>query len=305
MRTEGTGGGWGHYALGQIAYEWGDLDGAREAFRGRAGARPGHPSHLLGQCDLGLALTLIARGEPAAAERLVLAELEEAEEAGYTFFVEGLRSFKARLALASDDPDGAVDWVARVHAHTPGHHGTTSRSPLLTRARVLVAQATPGTSARLGRCGPRDRGRRSAARGPLARGGAGAARPGRALARRDEPCRRVDRAGPGGRRTGQFTRTFVDLRPPGRVLAELASHGGLPGGARCSSRVGRSPLCGRRPAGPGRGRAEPRRGADLARARRAAPDGGPPRHRGRSPVCWAWTKRSRSGKPTNITVSSR
>ena len=175
----------------------------------------------------------------------MLAELEQAEEARNAFFVEGLRSFMARLALASDDPDRAAYWLARVTLTRQGITGFDIEDPLLTRARVLVARATSEdldeASAAVDRAIEAAEARHVTA--SLVQGLAL-----RALVERSRG--EIGRAplrsrGPGGRRPGRFTRAFVDLGPPlTALLVELASQGGLPKeGSGCSTRAGRSPLC--------------------------------------------------------------
>ncbi len=134
--------GWGHYAQGRVAYEWNDLDGARAHFEAvRALGRDAHRLCAV-NATLGLAQTLMAGGQPAEAEQLVRAELAEAEDAGNAFFVERVRSFLARLALASDDLDGATRWLAGVTITRQGITGFDIEDARLTRARVLVARAT-------------------------------------------------------------------------------------------------------------------------------------------------------------------
>jgi LuxR family transcriptional regulator, maltose regulon positive regulatory protein len=227
--------GWGHFAHGLVAYERNDLDGAREHFE--AVLALGRDANRLCSVNatLGLARTLVAGGQPAEAERLVLAELEQAEEAGNSFFVEGLRSFMAHLALASDDPDRAANWLAGVTLTRQGITGYDLEDPLLTRARVLVARAT---SEDLGEASAAvDRAIEAAeARHVIASLVGGLAL--RAVVERsrgemsraaESIARALEIAGP-----GQFTRTFVDLGPPlTELLAELATHGSLPpGGGR-------------------------------------------------------------------------
>jgi LuxR family maltose regulon positive regulatory protein len=134
--------GWGHFALGSVAYEWNDLSAAREHFEAVLALGRGANRMFSVNATLGLARTLVAQGEPAEAERLALAELEQAEKAGNTSFLEGFRSFMARLSLASNDLDRAAYWLAGV---TFARQGTTAfdiEDSLLTRARVLVARAT-------------------------------------------------------------------------------------------------------------------------------------------------------------------
>jgi len=222
--------GWGHFAQGCVAYEWNDLDGAREHFEAVLALGRDAIRMCSVYATLGLARARIAVGERGVAERLVLAELEQAEEAGNAFFVEGLRSFMARLALASDDPDRAAHWLAGGTFTRQGTTGFDVEDTLLTRARVLVARAT---SDDLGEASAAvDRAIEAAeARHVTASLVQGLAL--RALVERSRGesaarsiAQALEIAGP-----GHYTRTFVDLGPQlTELLEELASHGGLPKG---------------------------------------------------------------------------
>jgi LuxR family maltose regulon positive regulatory protein len=227
--------GWGHFAQGRIAYEWNDLDGAREHFEAVLALGRDAQRFCTVNATLGLALTRIARGERGVAERLVLGELEQAEEADNAFLVERLRSFMARLALASDNPDGAVDWLASVTLASQGTIGFDIEDSRLTRARVLVARATSENlgeaSAAVNRAIEAAEARHMIASlvGGLALRALVEHARGETNRAAGSITRALEVAGP-----GQFTRTFVDLGPPlTRLLAELASRGALPtGGAR-------------------------------------------------------------------------
>ena len=238
--------GWGHLTLGRVAYEWNDLAGARDNFERVLAVVQDVQGHCALYATLGLALTLIAQGELAEAERLVLAKLEQAEEARNSFFAEDLRSFMARLALAADDLERAASWLAQGTYTRQGATGFDIEDQLLTRARVLVARATSESFDEASRRGrPRDRGRRSAARDRLARAGAGAARPGRAVARRYRPRRRFDGAGPRGRRAGAIHPHVHRSRAPADRAARRAGEPRRPaeGGRAGARRVPRGVRC--------------------------------------------------------------
>ena len=224
--------GWGHLTLGRVAYEWNDLAGARDHFERILVVVQDVQGHCALYATLGLALTHIARGERGVAERLVLAKLEQAEEARNSFFAEDVRSFMARLALAVDDPDRAASWLAQGTYTRQGVTGFDIEDQLLTRARVLVARATSETldeaSAAVDRAIEAAEARHVTA--SLVQGLAV-----RALVERkrgdmahaaESIARALEVARP-----GQFTRTFIDLGPPlTELLTELASHGDLPKG---------------------------------------------------------------------------
>jgi ATP/maltotriose-dependent transcriptional regulator MalT len=222
--------GWGHFALARVAYEWNDLAGAREHYEAVLALGRDPPRMCSVNATLGLALTLAAQGQPAEAESLVLAELEQAEEAENSFFVENLRSFMARLALASDDLDRAASWLAGGSFTRQGTTGYDIEDQLLTRARVLVARAASESldeaSAAVDRAIEAAEARHviaSLVQGlalralvERSRGDIGGAA--RSMARSLELAE-----------AGRFTRAFVELGSPlTELLVELATHDALP-----------------------------------------------------------------------------
>jgi len=221
--------GWGHFALGQVAYEWNDLDGAREHFEAVLALGRGSQRMCMVNATLGLAQTLVVQGQLAEAERLVLADLEQAEEARNTFFVDGLRSFMARLALASADPERAVYWLAGVTLTRQGITAYDVENPWLTRAHVLLAQATPEgvdeASAAVDRAVELAEARHVTA--SLVRGLALRALIERSRGEMSHAGRSIAQALEVAE-PGRYTRTFMDLGPAlTGLLVEMASHGGL------------------------------------------------------------------------------
>jgi LuxR family maltose regulon positive regulatory protein len=222
--------GWGHFALGRVAYEWNDLDGAREHFEAILALGPDTYRICAVNAALGLALTFVARGQPAEAERLVLAALEQAEENRDTYFVEDLRSFMGRLALASGDPSRAAHWLAGVTLTRRGITGYDVEDPLLTRAQVHMAMARSEsldeTLATVGSAIEAAEARHVSA--SLVRGLALRAVIERSRGEFSQAARSITRAveiaDP-----GRYTRAFVDLGSPlTGLLVEMASHGNLP-----------------------------------------------------------------------------
>jgi LuxR family maltose regulon positive regulatory protein len=226
--------GWGHFALGRAAYEWNDLEGAREHFEAVLALGPDGHRLCAVNAKLGLAKTLVAQGQPAEAERLVLAELQQAEEDGHRFVIEGLRSFLARLAVTSGDPDRGAYWLAGVTLTRRGVTGYDVEKPLLTRTQVLVAWATPESldqaSAAVDLAIEHAEARHVV--GFIAKGLALRALIERSRGENSRAATSIARALEIAE-PGQYTRTFVDLGPPLiALLDDLASHGGLPTGGR-------------------------------------------------------------------------
>jgi LuxR family maltose regulon positive regulatory protein len=221
--------GWGHYVLGRVAYEWNDLDGAREHYDGVLALGPDAHRMCSVNATLGLAKTLVAQGQSAEAHRLVLAELEQAEEDRNTLFVESLRSFMARLAVMSNEPDRATDWLAGVTSTRPGITGFDVENPLLTRAHVLMAMATPESL---------DEALAAAVRaieaaearhvvGFIVKGLALRAMIERSRGEFSHAARSIARALEFAE-PGRYTRTFIDLGPSlTGLLVEMATGGGL------------------------------------------------------------------------------
>jgi LuxR family maltose regulon positive regulatory protein len=225
--------GWGHYTLGRIAYEWNDLAGASEHFN--AVLSLGHLAHriCIVNATCGLALSLAARGEHHQAERLVRHELARAEEDGNAYFVVRLRSFMARLALLSSDPDQAAHWSAGVAFTQRAITAFDLEDPWLTRALVLIAEPVSErleeASTVLERALDAARSRHIVS--SIVKGLAIRALVERSRGEMTHAFRSITEAltlaAP-----GRFIRTFVDLGPPlTHLLVELASHRGLPKGA--------------------------------------------------------------------------
>jgi len=227
--------GWGHFALGSVAYEWNDLSTAREHFEAVLALGRSAQRMCSVNATLGLAQTLIAQGQPAEAERLMLAELEQVEGTHDTFFLEGLRSFLARLALESSNLDRATYWLAGVAPTRKSIAGYDSENPLLTRAHVLVARASPDAldEASVAVACAVEAAEARHVVGYIVKGLAVRALIERSRGDNGRAARSIARALEIAE-PGRFTRAFVDLGPPlTSLLADLASRGGLPkGGAR-------------------------------------------------------------------------
>jgi LuxR family maltose regulon positive regulatory protein len=226
--------GWGHFALARVAYEWNDLAGARTNFESILALGRDAQRMCSLYATLGLSLTLVAQGQPAEAERLVLAELEQAEEAGNSLFVESLRSFMARMALASYDLDRAADWLARVTYTRRGITGFEVEDPMLTRARVLLSGAIPegleDATAAVDRAIEAAETRHVTA--SLVQGLALRALIEQSRGEMSRAARSIARALEVAE-PGHFTRAFIDLGPPlTGLLVEMATQGGLPTGGK-------------------------------------------------------------------------
>lgn len=130
---------WGHWGLGRVSYEWGDLDKAREQYMAALALRDQANVRCTNSSTIGLALSLLASGRASEALRLTLDALELAKALHQMILVEQLRSLAARLALSTGDLQAANSWIDAVGT-SPALSGPFDlENPRLTRARVLLA----------------------------------------------------------------------------------------------------------------------------------------------------------------------
>jgi LuxR family maltose regulon positive regulatory protein len=137
--------GWGagnaRALLGTVAYEQGDLEAAIGHFS--AGAdEPEATSLMLSRLFLGLALAQGMAGRRADADATVNRYLDRLLAADNAAAIPAVRSFQARLAVARGELGPALRWL-RASA-VPGPAGSVHdfEIPLLTRARVLLADGS-------------------------------------------------------------------------------------------------------------------------------------------------------------------
>jgi LuxR family maltose regulon positive regulatory protein len=136
---------WARYFLGRVAYEWNDVEAAREHFAAGLSLRDRANFLCVWNTTLGLAQTLVASGRADEARRLTRHALEIAEQTHRTIVVESLRSFEARLALATGDHAAAAEGIDTVSAMPRPVHAFDVEQPLLTRVRILLAHDTDAT----------------------------------------------------------------------------------------------------------------------------------------------------------------
>jgi LuxR family maltose regulon positive regulatory protein len=131
-------------ALGHAAYERGDLDVAAAHFATLLGRkyRVSYPGYMGGV--IGLALVALARGSLDQAAAFADEARAFAEETGGDFLRHQALGCAARVALATDDVEGAL-WVsAAISADMHLGMSLALEVPQLTRVRALLAAGDPG-----------------------------------------------------------------------------------------------------------------------------------------------------------------
>ena len=140
-------GAWGRLFAAHVAYEWNDLETARQLCVDGLALRDNAFAGCVLSLTLRLALTLLALGSPDEARRLALDALELAEKTNRLGAIESLRSFEARLALASGDLDAAAHWIESIPLTSRPAQTYNLEEPRLTRFRVLLATDTEASLA--------------------------------------------------------------------------------------------------------------------------------------------------------------
>jgi LuxR family maltose regulon positive regulatory protein len=133
---------WAHFFLGNVYYQWDELDSAEEHFAAIIKDR-----YLAHQASLqnglfGLALVHQARGKNAEAIQIQeLAQQADIERIGHV--EDSTLSMGARLMLLQGNMVSAFRWANAFTAPVPDHPLLWLEEPHLTRARILLAQNTP------------------------------------------------------------------------------------------------------------------------------------------------------------------
>ena len=135
--------GWANYELGQVNYEWNNLEAAAQYFLAVTRRRYSVNQYALHQSMMGLALTYQAQGLPDEARQTVEALSELVYESESPQFYQELGSFQARLSLLQGNIVSALHWVETTEPDLHLVPGPLIEFPIITRAKVLV---WPGTT---------------------------------------------------------------------------------------------------------------------------------------------------------------
>jgi LuxR family maltose regulon positive regulatory protein len=143
---------WGHVFLGTVRYEWDDLAAAATHFRAALAERHGLPLLIWREAAIGLAQTLQAQGDPAAAGRALDGLANALVKTANTRQLAILAAVRADLALRRGDPAGAAGWRrAAEAARQPWPRLGATLAPLVRERAGLLgllgaagASGTPG-----------------------------------------------------------------------------------------------------------------------------------------------------------------
>lgn len=145
--------GWGASAartyLGVVCYEQDLLEAAIDHFSAAAD-EPEASSLVLVNAFLGLAFAQEQMGLWSDADTTVNRYLDRLNATGAEAAIPTVRSFQARLALARGELGPALRWLRTTRAPMPGGAAHDFEIPLLTRAKVLLAEGSPGCLAEAG-----------------------------------------------------------------------------------------------------------------------------------------------------------
>ena len=131
--------GWGHRFLGDVLYEWNDLDGAAEHYG--AVARDHEFFHLTGvrEALFGLALTYYAAGRRDEAWRALDRARELVVAAGVLEHLPAIDSYEAFLAFRGGDLSRAASWAAGNRPELDSASLHVMIHPAVVRAAILCA----------------------------------------------------------------------------------------------------------------------------------------------------------------------
>ena len=137
--------GYAHVGMGELLYEWNDLEAAERHLReGIELGERGGPAIMLIDGYVALSRVMLARGGADAA----LGTLQKAQELvrthNITLLVAKLAAHLARLSLAKGDVEAAARWARGSAAGVDDGPGFQREFERITLARVLIAQHRPG-----------------------------------------------------------------------------------------------------------------------------------------------------------------
>jgi len=133
---------WIHSIMGRACYEINELDEAAQHFAAVSDMRYEAHVRALHDCTLGLALTYLAQGKAEQANATIARHTDMALEINAPFYLIEAQSFQARLALLQCNLKQAVHRLQSVDLSPQSGPMMFLETPLLTRAKVLVAQGT-------------------------------------------------------------------------------------------------------------------------------------------------------------------
>ncbi|MGD9146402.1 MAG: LuxR C-terminal-related transcriptional regulator [Anaerolineae bacterium] len=132
-----------HYHLGVLHYEWNELATARQHFEAAINLRYHAHELSLHFSLLGLALVHLAQDRLGEAQASFAAAREFAQGTESELLLASSRSFQARLLLLQEDPERADRESLAAYDGSQVEPMLLLEVPALTRAKVLVARATP------------------------------------------------------------------------------------------------------------------------------------------------------------------
>jgi len=219
-----------HWLLGSINYEWNRLEAASQHFSAVFELRYGGQFMMVKDSMMALALIYQTQGMAEKANDTLAALRRFSLEVGITDRLYEIDSLEARLAAIQGDPSQAIRWAETVHLDVPPGTFLFLEVPIMTKARVLIAQGTDASlweavqllQALLARAeSTHNAYRQIGILAHLALAYQAQGQPGDAL---EVIERSLRLAQPGG-----FIRTFVDLGPSmASLLYRLAERGTMP-----------------------------------------------------------------------------
>lgn len=138
---------WAHCLLGIVAYEWNELATAAQHFAAVLERRYTAHAVALHNSWLGLALTAQAQGQFDEARQQGAALLQFHQATSHRAFLPAANSLQVRLALQQGDAATAFEWVQTTTLNSTPANLLTLEIPQLTRAKILLHQATTASLA--------------------------------------------------------------------------------------------------------------------------------------------------------------
>ncbi len=138
---------WSHYLLGRYYYERNELNAAQSCFVEASSFPFGAQERVHFDSLMGLASIALARGDVAQADEFVRRGHVFARERASPSLRERAVSLQASIALARADRAAAVRYIHWLNPTVFSGHAFWLEQPHLTRAAVLIEQASPASLA--------------------------------------------------------------------------------------------------------------------------------------------------------------